>query len=307
MKAIVTGGAGFIGSNLVDYLLAEGHQVVVIDNESAECNDKFYWNPAADNHKLDITDYESTRSLYNGVDAVFHLAAEARIQPCIINPLKAVHTNVFGTATVLQCAREAGVKRVVYSSTSSAYGLKNPPPLVESMPTDCLNPYSVSKVGGEQLCKMYSDLYGLQTVVFRYFNVFGERQPFRGQNATVTGIFQRLMDAGQPLTVVGDGEQQRDFIYVGDIARANLLAATLDPQSPFYEWGQIYNIGFGRTYSVNEIARIFGSKEIVHLPPRKGEAKHNLSNCTKAKNEIGWTPCVDVKVWIENTRRKQTP
>lgn len=307
MKALVTGGAGFIGSNVVDYLLDEGHRVVVVDNESAECNDKFYWNPAAENHKQDITDYGATRHLYEGVDAVFHLAAEARIQPCIINPLKAVHTNVFGTATVLQCAREAGVKRVVYSSTSSAYGLKNNPPLVESMPTDCLNPYSVSKVGGEQLCKMYSDLYGLQTVVFRYFNVFGERQPFRGQYATVTGIFQRLMDAGQPLTVVGDGQQQRDFIYVGDIARANLLAATLDPQSPVYEWGQIYNIGFGCTYSVNDIARIFGSKEIVFLPPRKGEAKHNLSNCTKAKSELGWTPRVDVKDWIENTRRKQLP
>ena len=307
MKALVTGGAGFIGSNLVDYLLTEGHRVVVVDNESAECNDQFYWNPAAENHKLDITDYGATRHLYEGVDAVFHLAAEARIQPCIINPLKAVHTNVLGTATVLQCAREAGVKRVVYSSTSSAYGLKNPPPLVESMPTDCLNPYSVSKVGGEHLCKMYSDLYGLQTVVFRYFNVFGERQPFRGQYATVTGIFQRLVDAGQPLTVVGDGEQQRDFIYVGDIARANLLAATLDPPSPFYEWGQIYNIGFGSTYSVNDIASMFGSREIVHLPPRQGEARHNLSDCTKAKNELGWTACVDVKNWIENTRRKQTP
>ena len=307
MKALVTGGAGFIGSNLVDYLISSGHQVVVIDNESAECNDKFYWNESAENHKLDITDYDSTRCLYDGVDVVFHLAAEARIQPCIINPLKAVHTNMFGTATVLQCAREAGVKRVVYSSTSSAYGLANTSPLIESMPTDCLNPYSVSKVGGEELCKMYSKLYGMQTVIFRYFNVFGERQPFRGQYATVTGIFKRLVDSGQPLTVVGDGEQRRDFIYVGDIARANVIAATFEPNSPFYEWGQVHNIGFGSTYSINEIADIFGSKEVIHLPSRQGEARDNLSDCTKAKRELGWSPLVDVKDWIVNSQREKLP
>jgi len=314
MKALVTGGAGFIGSNLVDHLIENGHQVVVIDNESAECNEQFYWNPAAKNHKMDIKDYENTRSLYDGVDTVFHLAAEARIQPCIINPIKAVETNMLGTATVLQCAREAGVRRVVYSSTSSAYGLKNIPPLVETMPNDCLNPYSVSKVGGEELCKMYSNMYGLQTVIFRYFNVYGERQPVKGQYATVTGIFLRQVAAGEPITIVGDGEQRRDFVHVKDVAAANLAASTFE--APEYEvadnggcqiytgwkWGQTYNIGSGTNHSINEVADMIG-KERIHIPPREGEARHTLSNSSKAKRDLGWTAKIDLERWIKNARK----
>lgn len=314
MKALVTGGAGFIGSNLVDHLLENGHQVLVIDNESAECNEQFFWNPAAENYKMDIKDYENTRDLYNGVDAVFHLAAEARIQPCIINPIKAVETNMLGTATVLQCAREAGVKRFVYSSTSSAYGLKNIPPLIETMPNDCLNPYSVSKVGGEELCKMYSEMYGLQTVIFRYFNVYGERQPVKGQYATVTGIFLRQTSAGEPMTIVGDGEQRRDFVHVKDVAAANLAAAQFE--SPEYEvrdsggckvytgwkWGQIYNIGTGTNYSINEVADVVGG-ERVHISPRAGEARHTLSNSSKAKRDLGWVAKIDLREWIQNARK----
>ena len=151
-KSLVTGGAGFIGSHLVDKLIALGHQVVVIDNESAECNEKFYWNDKADNHRLDICDYEFTRDLYEDVDYVFHLAAESRLQTAILNPINAVMKNSVGTCTVLQCAREAGVKKVMYSSTSSAYGM-NKFPNYETDPNDCLNPYSVSKVSGEELCK----------------------------------------------------------------------------------------------------------------------------------------------------------
>ena len=313
MKALVTGGAGFIGSNLVDHLIENGHQVVVIDNESAECNEQFYWNPAAKNHKMDIKDYENTRSLYDGVDTVFHLAAEARIQPCIINPIKAVETNMLGTATVLQCAREAGVRRVVYSSTSSAYGLKNIPPLVETMPNDCLNPYSVSKVGGEELCKMYSNMYGLQTVIFRYFNVYGERQPVKGQYATVTGIFLRQAAAGEAMTIVGDGEQRRDFVHVKDVAAANLAASKFE--APEYDvkdngscrvytgwkWGQIYNIGSGINYSINEVAEMVGG-ERIHIPPRTGEARHTLSNSSKAKLDLGWIARIDLKDWIKNAK-----
>ena len=306
MKALVTGGAGFIGSNLVDHLLENGHQVVVIDNESAECNEQFYWNPAAENHKLDIKDYENTRNLYEGIDTVFHLAAEARIQPCIINPIKAVETNVLGTATVLQCAREAGVRRVVYSSTSSAYGLKNIPPLVETMPNDCLNPYSVSKVGGEELCKMYSQMFGLETVIFRYFNVYGERSPIRGQYAPVIGVFMRQRDAGEVLTVVGDGEQRRDFIHVKDVARANLLAAKFE--APQYvdtnkivynawRWGEVFNIGSGVNHSINQIADMVGGEK-THIPPRQGEARHTLANTKKAIEHLGWSPKVCLEDWI---------
>ena len=161
MKALVTGGAGFIGSNLVDHLIADGHTVTVIDNESADSNEQFYWNEQARNYKYDVRDYTMVRKLYEGQDAVFHLAADARIQPSIEDPLKAIENNAIGTATALECARVCGVKRFVYSSTSAAYGLKNTPPLSESMPTDCLNAYSVSKVAGEEMCRMYAKLYGI--------------------------------------------------------------------------------------------------------------------------------------------------
>jgi len=309
MKAIVTGGAGFIGSNLVDRLLNDGHEVIVIDNESSEANEQFYWNPQAKNYKYDILDYENTRPLYDNVDVVFHLAAESRIQPCIVNPIKAVHVNSVGTATVLQCAREAGVKRVVYSSTSASYGLKNSPPLQENMPTDCLNAYSVSKVGGEELCKMYTKLYGLETVIFRYFNVYGERQPIKGQYAPVIGIFLRQKKAGESMTIVGDGNQRRDFTHVSDVVEANILAANFvcpdydvkdDGSCQTYnswKWGQIYNIGTGINHSVNEIADMIGG-ERVNIPPRLGEARITLADNAKAKKQLGWIPKVRLEHWI---------
>ena len=306
MKTLVTGGAGFIGSNLVDRLLKDGHKVTVIDNESSDANEQFYWNPAAKNYKYDVTDYESTRSLYDGVDRVFHLAAEARIQPCIVNPLKAVLTNVLGTTTVLQCARQAGVQRVMYSSTSAAYGMKNIPPLVESMPNDCLNPYSVTKTAGEEMCKMYSKLFGLETVIFRYFNVYGERQPLKGQYAPVIGIFLRQRGAGEPMTIVGDGNQRRDFTHVSDVVEANVLAAEFSPpqytvrneiEFRAWEWGQTYNIGTGTNHSVNEIAALMGG-EITHIPARIGECRVTLADSSKANKQLGWNPKVSLAAWI---------
>jgi UDP-glucose 4-epimerase len=259
MKFLVTGGAGFIGSNIVDKLLDMNHEVVVIDNESSEYNKKFYWNDNADNYKLDIIDYRNTRTLYDGVDVVFHLAAESRIQPAIENPILAVMTNSVGTCTVLQCAREAGVKRVIYSSTSSAYG-KNTPPCVEDMREDCLNPYSVSKVAGEKLCKMYYELYGLETITFRYFNVYGERQPLRGHYAPVVGLFLRQVESGEPLTIVGDGEQRRDFTYVSDVVNVNIMSAISNLESTAF--GQVYNVGTGKNYSINEIANMISDNQI---------------------------------------------
>ena len=240
MKCLVTGGAGFIGSNLVDRLLELGSEVIVIDNEYSDAHDQFYWNDKAQNYKYDIRDYQNTRPLYDGVDYVFHFAAEARIQPAIENPVEAVSINSVGTCTVLQCSREAGVKKVMYSSTSSAYG-KNNPPNIETQPDDCLNPYSVSKVNGEKLCRMYTELYGLRTVIFRYFNVYGERHPLRGQYAPVIGIFLRQRAAGEPLTIVGDGNQRRDFTYVGDVVNANIKAALAEVDVEAY--GQVYNVG----------------------------------------------------------------
>jgi UDP-glucose 4-epimerase len=296
MKSLVTGGAGFIGSNLVDRLLEIGHEVVVIDNEYSDVHDHFYWNSKAQNYKYDIRDYENTRPLYDGVDYVFHIAAEARIQPAIQNPIEAVSINSVGTVTVLQCAREAGVKRVMYSSTSSGYGM-NEPPNVETQNDDCLNPYSVSKVNGEKLCKMYTDLFGLPTVIFRYFNIYGERQPLRGQYAPVIGIFLRQHAAGEPLTIVGDGEQRRDFTYVGDVVNANIMAAISNPETSAF--GQVYNVGTGTNYSVNQIAEMF-NHPTVNIPPRIGEARISLANNQKISKTFGWSPSMSLEDWVKN-------
>jgi len=294
-KSLVTGGAGFIGSHIVDKLVELGHEVVVIDNESAESNERFYWNDKTQNYKYDIRDYENTRPLYEGVDYVFHLAAESRIVPAIENPVNAISLNCVGTCSVLQCAREAGVKKVMYSSTSSGYGT-NPHPNVETQPDDCLNPYSVSKVAGEKLCKMYTDLFGLKTIIFRYFNVYGERSPFRGQYAPVVGIFLRQRAAGESLTIVGDGEQRRDFVHVYDVAEANILAALKDIPDECY--GQVYNVGNGINYSVNEIANAISPNQI-NISPRLGEVRISLADNSKLKETFGWNPKVSLIEWIE--------
>jgi UDP-glucose 4-epimerase len=298
MKSLVTGGAGFIGSNLVDRLLELGHEVVVIDNEYSDAHDQFYWNDNAQNYKYDIRDYKNTRQLYDGVDYVFHIAAEARIQPAILNPIEAVSINSVGTCTVLQCAREAGVKRVIYSSTSSAYGM-NQSPNVETQIDDCLNPYSVSKVNGEKLCKMYTSLYGLPTILFRYFNVYGERQPLKGQYAPVVGIFLRQKEVGEPLTIVGDGNQRRDFTHVRDVVRANILAAIKEVDSDAF--GQVYNVGTGNNYSVNQIARMI-SDNTINIAPRPGESRVTLANNQKLRRTFGWEPTMKLEDWINGQK-----
>ena len=261
--SLVTGGAGFIGSHIVEKLLHWGHMVVVVDNEYSD-NDNFTWRKDTLNVNIDITDYKALKKACTGADYIFHLAAEARIGPAIENPVNALNINTIGTCNVLQCAREVGAKKVLYSSTSSGYGL-NEAPNIETQPDDCLNPYSVSKIAGEKLCKMYTDLYGLNTIIFRYFNVFGERAPRKGQYAPVTGIFLRQKAAGEPLTIVGDGEQRRDYIYVKDVANANVMAAISNPDDDAY--GQVYNVGSGKNYSVNEIAS-FISDDTINIPPR---------------------------------------
>ena len=295
MKSLVTGGAGFIGSNLVDELVKLGHDVIVIDNEYSDAHDHFYWNHSTINYKFDIRDYENTRPLYEGVDYVFHIAAEARIQPAILNPIGAVSINSVGTCTVLQCAREAGVKKLMYSSTSAGYGM-NSQPNVETQPDDCLNPYSVSKVNGEKLCKMYTDLFDLDTVIFRYFNAYGERQPIRGQYAPVLGIFLRQLAAGESLTIVGDGEQRRDFTYVKDIVNANIMAAISNADKEAY--GQVYNVGSGVNHSVNEVAAMI-SDDIKYIPPRLGEARISLANVDKIYNTFAWRPQQNLEEWVK--------
>ena len=293
-KSLVTGAAGFIGSNLVDSLLKNGHEVVAVDNEYSDAHDQFYWNKNSYNVNCDVRDYKALKNCMWDVDYVFHLAAEARIQPAIKNPIEAVSINSVGTCTVLQCARETGVKRVIYSSTSSGYGM-NQPPNVETQKDDCLNPYSVSKVNGEKLCKMYTDLFGLPTISFRYFNVYGERQPLRGQYAPVIGIFLRQRDANEPLTIVGDGDQRRDFTHVSDVVSANILAATSDVDDSAF--GQVYNVGTGENHSVNEIANLISDNQ-VNIPPRIGEARISLANNEKLRKTFGWKPTVKLDDWI---------
>ncbi len=295
MKCIVTGGAGFIGSHIVDRLIEDGNEVISLDNESATSNEEFYWNPQAHKTVLDICDYDKIEPLFKGVNCVFHLAAEARIQPAIKNPCKASATNVLGTCNVLQAARENGVDRVIYSSTSSAYGLTNTPPLTEDMPNDCLNPYSVTKVSGEELCKMYTKLFGLKTLTLRYFNVYGERQPIKGQYAPVVGIFLCQTEAGEPMTIVGDGLQRRDFTYISDVVDANMLAMNSKSVSI---WGQTCNIGTGKNHSVLELAKMIGTK-YIHIPERLGEARVTLADITKARSVLDWEPKVQLEDWIK--------
>jgi len=294
MKSIVTGGAGFIGSHVVDKLIELGHEVTVIDNESSECHEQFYHNEKANYWNVSIDDYPGTRFIYEGADYVFHLAAESRIQPAIDNPLRCINTNVYGTAVVLQCAREAKVKKVIYSSTSSAYGRKNVPPLRENMPNDCLNPYSVAKTSGEELCKMYNNLFGLKTIILRYFNVYGPREPLKGPYAPVVGLFLRQMKAGEPLTIVGDGTQKRDFTHVDDIVDANIRMMDYDGNMV----GTTFNVGTGTNHSILDLAKLI-SENIKFIAPRPGEAHETLADNFKLCYHTGWQPTKSIIDYIK--------
>ena len=285
MRSLVTGGAGFIGSHLVDKLLEMGHQVTVVDNESSICNEEFYWNDEAWNVKADISDPQIMEQVFNCVnegmpkiDYVFHLAAYSRIQIALKNPVGCVKTNVLGTTTLLQYAREHGVKAFVNSSTSSSYGLKNEPPLREDMIPDCLNPYD------------------LNTVNLRYFNVYGERQPLRGQYAPVVGLFLEQWKRNEAFTIVGDGEQRRDFTHVNDVVRANIAAAERASDIS----GEVINVGTGTNHSVNQVAdMICDSYTKNFVPPRPAEARVTLADISKAKKLLGYLPSIEISDWID--------
>ena len=300
-KVIVTGGAGFIGSHIVDKLVSDGYNVIVIDDESAESNDVFYRNPTATYHKISIEDYNGIEPLFKDVRYVFHLAAVARIQLTVDKPEKAIETNYTGTHNVLRAAKLHGVKRVMYSSTSSAYGLKNTPPLKETMQRDCLNPYSVTKVGAEDLCKMYYTLYGLETVIFRYFNVYGDRHPTKGQYAPVIGLFVRQIQEGNKMTVVGDGLQTRDYTNVSDVVDANLAAAISTDTNVC---GEIFNIGTGKNHSVLDIVDLLKPGYFEHIPARPGEARETLADISKVQKMLNWNPKISLEDWISNHKKE---
>jgi UDP-glucose 4-epimerase len=294
MKYLVTGGAGFIGSNLVDKLIEEGNDVVCIDDESAECHEQFYWNDKAQNYKYDICDYDLIAPLFKNVDCVFHIASDARIQPAILNPKKSIQSNAIGTANVLELCRINNVDRFIYSSTSSAYGKKALLPNQETQPSDPLTPYSTAKVFGENLARVYYNLYGLKTISLRYFNVYGNRQPLKGQYAPVIGLFLKQKSEGKSLTIVGDGSQRRDFTHISDVVHANLLASEIKTG-----FGEVYNIGYGTNYSILEIANMI-SNDIKFIPPRIGEVKETRASNLKFKKLTGWTPQTSLKDWLKN-------
>lgn len=291
MRYLVTGGAGFIGSNIVDELVRQGHKVSVIDNLST--GNKRYLNPRAKFYKRDIRDFKSIKPLFRGIDGVFHLAAQPRIQPSIINPAESFSNNVLGTFNVLLAARDNKVKKFVYSASSSAYGDQKKLPLREDMVPGSKNPYALFKYMGEEMAHLFHKLYGLPIVCLRYFNVYGERQSVSGAYATAIGIFLKQKKDKEPLTIVGSGNQRRDFTYVKDVVRANILAMRSAKAV-----GHCINIGSGKNYSVNEVAKMIDKKH-VFIPPRSGESRVTLADNSKAKKLLGWKSRVSLEKWLK--------
>lgn len=288
-KIIVTGGAGFIGSNLVDKLIERGDEVLVIDNLSGGKKEQI--NAQAVFHHLDITDFATIKPLFEGVDYVFHLAALPRVQFSIERPLETNEANVVGTLNVLLAAKEAGVKKVIYSASSSAYGDQKEMPLREDMRANPKSPYGLQKYIGEMYCKIFSDVYNLPTVCLRYFNVYGPRQNEEGAYALVIAKFLKQKREGKKLTITGDGTQTRDFTSVHDVVRANILA-----MEKAVGGGEVFNIGAGNNFSIKKVAELIGG-EIEYLPARL-EPHDTLADNNKARTNLDWIPEVKLDAGI---------
>jgi len=296
-KAIVTGGAGFIGSNLVDKLIEQGVEVTILDNLSTGKEENI--NPKAEFINCDISTASETDMLFyiNGADIVFHLAALARVQPSIEDPITFNKVNINGTLNVLLASHKAGVKRVVYSASSSAYGDATKFPTPEEHSTNPLSPYGLQKYVGEQYCKMFSEVYGLDTVSLRYFNVYGERMNLEGAYCLVLGIFAQKMLEGKPLTINNDGEQRRDFTYVGDVVDANILAATHQKDLK----GDVFNIGNGKEFTVNEIADMLGGEK--QYGNKVMEPFRTLADNSKANLILDWIPKGNLPTWVKKYKK----
>ena len=298
MKYIVTGGAGFIGSNLVDLLIDKGHEVEVIDNFSTgkkeNCNEK------AKYFELDISEnssYENLKNILLGSDGVFHLAALPRVQESIDNPLHFEKNNTLSTINILKACADSNVKRLVYSASSSAYGNAVDLPLKEEHPVNPISPYAMQKYYGEVACRMFANVYGIETVSLRYFNVYGERQSLEGAYALVMCVFARQRLNNEPLTIRGDGEQRRDFTHVKDIAKANLLAMN----SKRVGNGEVINIGNSDNRSVNQIAKMIGGPTINVDPVV--EPRETLGDNSKAKHLLGWSPSIMIEDWVKKYKK----
>ena len=299
-RVLVTGGAGFIGSHLVERLLVDGCAVAVLDNFSTgrmENLDYIKNNPRLSIHHVDVSSYSDIKQFLENVDWVFHLAALADIVPSIQQPLTYHKANVDGTIAVLEAARWAGVKRFVYAASSSCYGIPNEFPTPETAPIRPTYPYALTKYLGEQYVLHWNKVYKLPCISLRLFNVYGPRSRTSGAYGAVFGVFLAQKLAGKPFTVVGDGTQTRDFTFVTDVVDAFMRAAKSEIT------GEVFNVGSGNTYSVNHLVSLLGG-DVVHIPKRPGEPDCTFADIRKISRMLGWRPKVSfedgVRIMLQN-------
>lgn len=288
MRALVTGGAGFIGSHLSQLLLARGHETVVVDNlvtGREENLREFRAHPRLTFHKIDILDIENLRRVFQDVDWVFHLAGIADIVPSIEKPAFYFQCNVQGTLNVLECSRTAKVKRFLYAASSSSYGIPEAYPTPETAPIQPQYPYALTKYMGEELVLHWARTYQLPALSLRLFNVYGPRSRTSGTYGAVFGVFLAQKINGKPFTVVGDGKQTRDFTYVTDVAEAFVRAAESSVE------GEVMNVGSGNTYSVNRLVELLGG-DAVYISKRPGEPDCTFADISKIRRALGWEPKV---------------
>ena len=296
MKCLVTGGAGFIGSHLVDQLLEAGHDVCVVDNLSSGRLKNLALAmryPNCSFVQADIVDRSAIAPLFAGVDWVFHLAGVADIVPSIEDPDQYFKVNVSGTLYVLQCAKDANVKKFIYAASSSSYGIPDTYPTPESSPINAQYPYALTKYMGEELVLHWHKVFGLPAISLRLFNVYGTRSRTSGAYGAVFGVFLAQKIKGQPLTVVGDGSQSRDFTYVSDVACAFATAAASNIS------GEVFNVGSGNHYTVNALVALLDS-EVVYIPKRPGEPDCTFADVAKIQTKLGWTAKVGLQEGVSH-------
>jgi UDP-glucose 4-epimerase len=302
MRALVTGGGGFIGSHLAEHLCASGHEVRVLDNFST--GNRANLAPFRNEIELvegDIQSYERVNTAIQGCEVVFHQAALPSVPRSVQDPLTSNAANVIGTLNVLLASRDSGVRRVVFASSSSVYGANETLPKREEMPATPIAPYAVAKLAGEGYCRSFCGIYGLETVALRYFNVFGPRQDPLSQYSAVIPNFITASLAGEPLTIFGDGEQSRDFSYIANVVDANLLASETGGVA-----GKVFNIATGQRITLNalvdELRSLTGREiEVRHEPARQGDVRHSLADLSRSSAELGYEPAIDFREGLRLT------